>query len=102
MHVTWIDKPDDNLSIEDDQEVLKVQRVQTPTYVAIEKLDNCLKQMEYRLKKAKREGLCKIDASSSDIFDILKLSIKPGFKQVGHKKETRDCKGGNLREKGLN
>lgn len=57
MRVTWIDESDDNSSIEGDQEVLNAQRVQRPTYVTIEQLDNRLKQVEYRLKKIKsRKG----------------------------------------------
>lgn len=51
--VTWIDESDDNSSIEEDQEVLNAQRVQRPTYVTIEQLDNRLKQVEYRLKKSR-------------------------------------------------
>lgn len=41
--VTWIDESDDNSSIEEDQEVLNAQRVQRPTYVTIDQLDNRLK-----------------------------------------------------------
>lgn len=52
-HVTWIDESDDNSSIREDQEVLNAQRVQRPTYVTIEQLDNRLNRVEYRLKKSR-------------------------------------------------
>lgn len=54
--VTWIDESDDNSSIEEDQEVMNVQRVQKPTYVTIEQLNNRLKQVEYRHKNQEQEN----------------------------------------------
>lgn len=95
--VTWIDESDDNSSIEEDQEVLNAQSMQRPTYVTIEQLDNRLKQVKYRLKRVesrKRQSvsICsrtwKVDASSADKLDILKMNVEPGFKQVDHKKKT--------------
>lgn len=45
--VTWIDESYDNLSIKEDQKVVGAQRVQRPTYVAIEQLDNRLWHLKY-------------------------------------------------------
>lgn len=74
-----------------------MRRVQRPTYVTIEQLDNRLKQVEYRLKKnqeqekAKREHLFK-DLESRCFqcgqTGLLKMNVKPVFKQIGHKKQV--------------
>lgn len=97
--------------MEEDQEVLNAQRVQRPSYVTIEQLDNRLKQVEYHLKnqeqeKVKREHLFK--DLESRCFQCghtghFKNECKTRF-QVGRpqeagrpkEKKPRACKGGNL------
>lgn len=54
--VTWIDESDDKSSMEEDQEVLNAQRVQRPTYVTIEQLDNRLKKIKSR--KTQSVNIC--------------------------------------------
>lgn len=106
--VTWIDESDDNSSIEEDQEVLNAQRVQRPTYVTIEQLDNRLKQVEYRLKKSQEQEKAKREHLFKDLESRCFQCGQTGhFKnecrtrfQAGkpQEKKPRACKGGNLRE----
>ena len=52
---------------EEEPEILGAQRVQRPTYVTIEQLDNRLKQVEPRLKKSHEQEKAKHDQLLKDL-----------------------------------
>ena len=51
----------------EEPEILGAQRVQKPTYVTIEQLDNRLKQVERRLKKSHEQEKAKRDQLFKDL-----------------------------------
>ena len=67
--VSWAEETDESTcaALEEEPEILGAQRVQRPTYVTIEQLDNRLKQVELRLKKSHEQEKAKRDQLFKDL-----------------------------------
>ena len=67
--VSWAEETDESTcaASEEEPEILGAQRVQRPTYVTIEQLDNLLKEVELRLKKSHEQEKAKRDQLFKDL-----------------------------------
>ena len=67
--VSWAEETDESTcaALEEEPEILGAQRVQRPTCVTIEQLDNLLKEVELRLKKSHEQEKAKRDQLFKDL-----------------------------------
>ena len=70
--VSWAEETDESTcaATEEEPQILGAQRVQRPTFVTIEQLDNRLKQVELRLKKSHEQEKEKRDQLLKDPENI--------------------------------